>query len=85
MIDTLGENLSFETDSSKLFAIPFKAANTPSLKSEYSDAYYIISYTIMSYIHRSSHQLRVGDTNRYLKYIYSLYLQTSNKKYEFHM
>lgn len=46
-----------------LFAVPYIASNTPSHNSEFSDYFFIISYTIISY--KISH-ISINNTNNYI-------------------
>ena len=55
------------------FAVPFVASETPSQNSEFSDKYYTIIYTIISYLDKKNNPLRRSDISKYLIHLYVLY------------
>jgi Protein of unknown function (DUF3638) len=73
LIDT--DRVDFKNNKKGLFAIPFKAANTPDDGSEYSDHYFTIGLTIMSFLDPMAHRLRKQDLMFFIKYIHSQALE----------
>ena len=69
-----------QINNRSLFAVPYLAANVPSEHSEFSDYYYVIGYTILSYINKLG-RMRISDIFMLSNYISNQKLEKYHKKF----